>query len=697
MDGNAHRLAREQDALRRIEALTAAQAPIEAVFEAVVGETTALLVGTTAVLAKYDSDGGAAVTVAESGGLARHGERFPMTGDGIGVRIIRSRRCERIDDFAAVAAPAAVRALGLLGAVAAPVTVFGELWGWLGVWSRQGPLPYETEDMLTMFAGIVGSAVVNLQTVHSERRLVREQAALLRVTALVARDAPSVEVFDAVTAEAAGLIDDEATTLVRYEGGRNFRVLSTRDGPAPVGTRLTVPEDDGGTTAELMRTLQPARRDRYDDFIDRSYSREYGVGSSVSVPVMVDGRLWGVLGTVNEGRRLPEYTEDRLATFAELVSTALSNLEARAKLERSAREQGALRRVAELVARGAALDEVFGAIAAEASSILADAATHLARYDEGDGITVVATCNSPVPVGLWTPTHPGGTNATLRETAAPMRIEPFGEADELPRRYGISSLVIVPVTVEGEVWGLLGTTAGEGPLPEDAENRLTEFAELAAAAIANAENKAALRASRARVVATADETRQRMQRDVHDGVQQRLVQTVLTLQLALDAVERGEPGGPGLVREALNTAQRATGELRDLVQGILPASLTRGGLQAGLESLLADLALPVELRMADGPARLPREVEVTAYFVVAEALTNVLKHARSTQALVTVTTERRVLVVEVTDDGRGGADARRGTGLTGLQDRVDALDGTLELSSVPGAGTTLRVRLPLGL
>ena len=180
------------------------------------------------------------------------------------------------------------------------------------------------------------------------------------------------------------------------------------------------------------------------------------------------------------------------------------------------------------------------------------------------------------------------------------------------------------------------------------------------------------------------------------AVQQRLVQTVLTLQLALDAVQRGEPGGPGLVREALTTAQRATGELRDLVQGILPASLTRGGLQAGLESLLADLALPVELRMADGAARLAREVEVTAYFVVAEALTNVLKHARSTRALVTVTTERRVLVVEVADDGRGGADARRGTGLTGLQDRVDALDGTLELSSVPGAGTTLRVRLPLG-
>jgi signal transduction histidine kinase len=651
---------------------------------------------------------------------------------------------------------------------------------------------------------------------------------LLRVTALVARTAPSAEVFDAVTAEAAALIDDEATTLVRYEGGRTFRVLSTCRGPAPVGTRFTVPDDDEGTMAQLMRTLRPARQDRYDAIAPKSYSnKEYGVGSSVSVPVFVDGRLWGAIGTLNEGRRLPEHTEERLATFAELVTTALANVEARAEIERfgleqaalrrvaelaaggaaqedvleavaaeasallgspvgvvadapvpaprargegtaraddggsaddagvrvpvlvdgrpwgalvayarpwplppraaeqltpfaqvagiavaghAAREalrhlavqQAALRRVAEMVARGAALDEVLRAVAAEASSLLADTSTHLARYDEEDGVvvaTVVATCNSPVPLGLRAPADEGTVTAAVLHTRRPVRVRDFtgNRMQRLTGELGVTSLVVVPVLVEERVWGLLGATGGAVPLPDDTEERLTEFAELAAAALASAENKAALRASRARIVATADETRQRMQRDVHDGVQQRLVQTVLTLQLALQAADRREPTGD-LVREALSVAELATGELRDLVQGILPASLTRGGLRAGLESLIAGMALPVDLEMAaEPPGRLPREVEVTAYFVVAEALTNVVKHARASRARVVVPALAPSLVVEVSDDGAGGAAAGRGgTGLIGLQDRVDALNGTLELTSPASGGTTLRVSLPIG-
>jgi signal transduction histidine kinase len=196
------------------------------------------------------------------------------------------------------------------------------------------------------------------------------------------------------------------------------------------------------------------------------------------------------------------------------------------------------------------------------------------------------------------------------------------------------------------------------------------------------------------VVATADETRRRLQRDVHDGAQQRLVQTVLTLKLGLQAADRGE-STTDLVHEALRQAEQATVELRDVVHGILPAALTRGGLRAGIDSLVATSSIPVDLQLAGLPSgRLPRELEVTAYFVVAEALTNVVKHARATRARVVATTSRDRLLVEVGDDGVGGADPQRGSGLTGLSDRVDAMEGTVTVTSSP-AGTTVRVTLPL--
>ena len=200
------------------------------------------------------------------------------------------------------------------------------------------------------------------------------------------------------------------------------------------------------------------------------------------------------------------------------------------------------------------------------------------------------------------------------------------------------------------------------PLPAGSEDRLTPFAELTAVAIVNADNKSKLTASRARVVATADETRRRVQRDVHDGAQQRLVHTIIALKLARDAVLAGE-SPTDLLDEALSNAERASKELRDIVRGILPASLTRGGLRSGLESLVADIALPVEL-LVTAP-RLSAQIETTAYFIVAEAMTNVLKHSQADNATVNVSVSGPALVIEVQDNGIGGADPRNGTGLTG--------------------------------
>ncbi|MEU8609613.1 GAF domain-containing protein [Actinoplanes sp. NPDC048791] len=665
-------LARSQAALRRVTAVMAAGEPPGKVFAAVTAETSALLGAGLVALTRYEGSGTDSVVVAQTGGHLAVGARLHLTGDdGIAARMWQSGRAERIDDCTGIAGATTTTGLGVRAVVAVPVTVDGSLWGALSMGSRTGPLPAGTEARLTRFAEIVGAAVVSAAARENFLALAAEQAALLRVAALVAHQAGETEIFEAVAEEAARLVQDEATTLVRYEGNRMFTVLATRNGPVPVGTRYTVPVDDGGTSNEMMRTLKPARLDHYDRFPDRSYyCRDLGVGSSVSVPIIVNGRLWGALGTVNEGRRLPTDTELRLGKFAELVASALANVEAHAELEHFAARQAALRRVAELVARGAALDEVFDAVATEASNILGEPAVDLFRYD-GTHRTVVATCRSSVPVGFRTRAEGGSAGAL-----------------------GVGALVAVPIVVEGQLWGGVSTTTQGEPPPADAEDRLAELAEIAAAAIANAQNKEELRASRARVVATANEVRQRLQRDVHDGAQQRLVQTVLSLKLGLDAADRGEDTVE-LMREALQHAERATVELRDIVHGILPVALARGGLRAGIDSLVTAAAIPVDLDLSALPAgRLPSDVEVTAYFVVAEALTNVVKHAHATRARVTVAGEAGQLVVQITDDGVGGADPRAGSGLTGLSDRVDALDGTLTLSSAGGAGTTVRVVLP---
>jgi signal transduction histidine kinase len=262
----------------------------------------------------------------------------------------------------------------------------------------------------------------------------------------------------------------------------------------------------------------------------------------------------------------------------------------------------------------------------------------------------------------------------------------------MAHRFGFTSSAAAPVRIDDSLWGALVVVARHGPLPRGLEDHLSNFSELAGSVIGAAQNKAKLRASRARVVATADETRRRIQRDVHDGAQQRLVHTIVTLKLARDAIAGGRDASR-LVEEALRNAERANGDLRDVIRGILPAALARGGLSAALETLVEDVALPVQLEVTS--SRLSPTLETTAYFVVAEAVTNVVKHANARHAVVKARLEREMLVIEIQDDGHGGADPTRGTGLTGLVDRVEAGDGKLTLSSPVGLGTTVHVELPL--
>jgi signal transduction histidine kinase len=235
--------------------------------------------------------------------------------------------------------------------------------------------------------------------------------------------------------------------------------------------------------------------------------------------------------------------------------------------------------------------------------------------------------------------------------------------------------------------------ARHAPFPADAESKIAEFTELVATAVANAESRAELAASRARVVATADETRRRLERDLHDGAQQSLTHTVITLKLARQALGGDDGPAAELVEEALEHAERATADLRDLAHGILPATLNRGGLRAGIEALVARARLPISVDVTR--ERFAPALEATAYFIVAEALTNVVKHAHAGSVRISAASEDGALRVEVRDDGVGGARLDTGSGLLGLQDRAAAMNGVLSVESPPEGGTVVAADLPI--
>ena len=287
--------------------------------------------------------------------------------------------------------------------------------------------------------------------------------------------------------------------------------------------------------------------------------------------------------------------------------------------------------------------------------------------------------------------------ARVKETGGPVRVDSFADASgpiaEEARALGIRSSVGCPIVVEGHLWGVIAASSREAPFPAETEAQIAEFTELVATAVANAESRDELIASRARVVVAADEARRRIERDLHDGAQQRLVHTVITLKLARRAIGKGTRRRTSSWPRRSTTASEATAELRELAHGILPSVLSRGGLRSGVDSVVSRISLPVDAEVS--AERFPPAVEATAYFIVSEALTNAAKHSEASRAEVRVHAEDGVLRVMVRDDGVGGAKQDKGSGLIGLHDRAAALDGRLRVESPPGGGTLIVATLPL--
>jgi signal transduction histidine kinase len=371
-------------------------------------------------------------------------------------------------------------------------------------------------------------------------------------------------------------------------------------------------------------------------------------------------------------------------------------------LEELVREHAALRRVATLVAQEPSPSEVFTVVTREAGTLLRAQRSTLLRVENPEWAVVVAGWSDgaapPVPVGHRGALDGRGILGRMLRTARPVRIEDFdevgGEVAALMRQLGIRSGAGGPIILGGRVWGALSAVWPAGvAMPDGAEHRVAAFAELVSYAIENAETRAELAASRARLVEAADEARRRIERDLHDGAQQRLVAAALELTL----LERTLEHRPERARAALDRAREqldgALTELRDLARGIHPTVLTERGLEAALDALVRRAPFPVDLRATVG-GRLDTAIEAAAYFLVSEALTNAAKHAQADTVSVDVARSGDTLFVTITDDGVGGVDPGQGSGLRGLVDRVDAVGGRLDVSSPPGEGTRVCARLP---
>jgi signal transduction histidine kinase len=533
-----------------------------------------------------------------------------------------------------------------------------------------------------------------------------ELRALHRVATLVAEGVQPQDLFAVVAEQIARVVNVPLVSVARYEldGTATECASFSPEGQLfPVGKRWSL---EGTNVLQLVReNCEAARIDEYSQLEGEIVEavRRAGIRSTVGIPIVVAGRVWGAMVvSTTEQDPLPLGTEARLADFTELLATAIENAESREALARLAEEQAMLRRMATLVAQGVRPDEVFSAVSEEVGRMFGSDTAAVVRFEHDPPALVVVGARQSIPaspIGTRWELDDGLASTEVYRTGRSARVDAMdwsslsGPVAESARRLGVVSSVACPIIVEGRLWGTLSVSA-KAPMPLDAEERLEKFSQLVATAIANADSRSELATSRRRIVAASDEARRRIERDLHDGTQQRLV----SLGLAVRAAEADVPPDRGdlqgeLSRIATGLAD-AVAELQELSRGIHPAILSRGGLGPALRTLARRSPVPVELDIT-ADTRLPEPIEVAAYYVASEALANATKHAQASRVDVSLATRNRSLLLSIRDNGVGGADPARGSGLVGLTDRVEALGGSIRVRSRPGDGTHITAELPL--
>jgi signal transduction histidine kinase len=703
-EGRARKLAEEQAALRRVATLVARESMPEELFAVVAKEVGRIMNVPRVVLARYEPDGSAIHVVSgwtESAVPSPVGRRFLLDQPSEFLSVWQTRRPARTDDLTDVRGEMAAtqRQAGLNCIVAIPILVEGQLWGAIGVGSAEA-LPEDTEVRLVEFTELVATAIANSEARDNLRRLAGEQAALGHVATLVAKGATGDDLFAAVAREVADLFGVGMVSIDRYENGESIVLASLGVPEFPVGSRW--PLDGPGVRALVYETGRPARVDDFSEVVGTgpATARAHDIQSAVGVPIVVDGRVWGILGIGSrQGEVLPVGIEPQLAAFTELVSTAIANRDARDYVSRLLHEQSALRRVATLVAEGASAEELFSAVAREVAGVIGIPVVGVHRYEADGTFTMVGRAgDTSFTLGSRWPVEDEGLAGMILASGRPARKDDYstmpGPVGAAIRDDGMVSMVGVPIEVNGSIWGFMVAGGPGKVIPAGTEEHLARFTELVATAVSNATMRAELASSRARVIAAADDARRRIERDLHDGAQQQLI----TLLLGLRSAEARIPAGLQDMRaEVHRFADRLTSvveELREMSRGIHPAILTEGGLASAFEALALRSSVPVKLNVRY-EGRLRDEVEVAAYYVASEALTNAAKHADASRVQIDLHLEEETLCLSVVDDGVGGAELGGGSGLIGLKDRVEALGGMIEVASPPGSGTRLKVAIPL--
>jgi signal transduction histidine kinase len=702
-------LAEAQEALRRIATLVAQGAEPEAVFPTIAFEVSRVL-GVAAVSMIRHNAGAQTFTKI----FGTHGERsavpdgntWPVADFPEGALLLETGKPARIDDWTSLPGETAARhqANGFGQAISAPILISGEIWGYIGAYAEAGEvLPPECEKRLAEFTELMAAAIANIQARNEIRGLAKSQGALLRVATLVAQGAEPDAVFNAVVVEVSRVLGVDAISLNRYDGSTAMvtQIAAThgRRAAVPVGDQW--PAESSPIAPLIVKIRRPVRVNDWTRIPGHvaARHREQGFGQAIAAPIIVDGSVWGYIAAFGEADQLlpPEY-ETRLAEFTQLAATAVANVQVRDQLRSLAEQQvAALRRVATLVAQQASPLTIFNAVAAEASRALGVARVDVGRCDEDGSVVLLGSTEKPgisddrafSKCGAYVAARVIGSGRAAR-TDNWTTLPPADAA--AAREEGFQSAVGAPIMVDGRLWGVIVALSAD-VLHGSTETRLTDFTHLVASSISNVHARNNLIASRARIVTTSDETRRRIERNLHDGVQQRLI----SLALGLRALRKRFPV-PREVSTGLDEVARdlegVIEEIRVFSQGLHPALLSRAGLGPSLRELARRSPIPVSVDASK--ARFPEPVETAVYYVVSEALANTTKHARASEARVTVTSDTATVHATVSDDGAGGASPSRGSGLIGLIDRVEALGGKLTLESPVGQGTVISIELPLG-
>ncbi len=701
------RLVQEQAALRRIATLVAEDAAPTTLFSAVAEEVARLFAPAAVTLNRYD--GNVSTVLAASGTNFPVGSRWPLDVDSLAARVRATARSVHVPDYTDIAGAAPDEmweghpSRSDLGV---PIVVDDRLWGVFCVATPElDRNPSDTATRIGRFTELAATAIANSEARDRLRHVLHEQRALRRVAMLVAAGVSSGELFAAVTQEARDVLDVPVVALQRYEPDGMFTMVSIAGVTTfTVGSRWPVEHE--GLAGMILASGRPARRQEYATMPGPlgAALRAGGLVSAVGVPIVVDGSVWGFMTAgARPGKPTPDSTEERLARFTELVATAIADSQAREQLAQLASEQAALRRVATLVARGVSPERIFSAVTDEMAQLFDSSQAVVGRFEpDGSAMTIVGVSSGIRGFsigGRWQLEDYMASTGVYR-TGRPARVERSdiehvsGPMADVLREIGAVSNVGAPIVVEGRQWGFVTVTDTNTRLPANAEDRLEHFAELLGTAVANADSRAELAASRARIIAAGDDARRRIERDLHDGAQQQLVTLAVAFQRAQAKIPSSLDELRADVGRVADGLAAALDELRDLSRGIHPAILTEGGISPALKALgrRSDVRVKLDVGFEH---RLPDQVEVAAYYTVSEALTNASKHANAACVWVSLRLDGDLLLLSIRDDGIGGADPSRGSGLTGLRDRIEAFGGRIEIDSPPDSGTRIAVEIPI--